>query len=515
MSRTRNATEFRTAILGAEHNYSRIFQPLLDNARAQLAATDPDPGPDPDFDESLECHARAYLLNAFLAALNWRLDARPQDGLPNLLPEAAVRSAASGTRRFLDYLGFERATGRPLLVVEAKRRNVALPLLATLPRNSRASASKLVDQTLSDSAVVVARGLSGERLTGDWSTWLMELRDYIRSISAQAGFVPRRVIMANGHWLVLFLDPIQAFLGANDCRPESVRVFRNPAEIAQRAEEIFAALEHQMVLGEVPVLAPIELPFHINSGSDVRQAMHALRLRYNHTPGIYHPAPVIHVAPAIILQSKQGAWLRVENPGQQYELPYEPERLDSHLGDVRAAAETLLAQIRNQLNTDVPLTTLQEHFGDDASFDVQKAVVRLPQDEYFILTGEHTHYLLPQPTVEDCPYHDWGQSHRDGVAAPPASIVVPSVEERSFFRSGQSHHCAHRDVRLAKSSQITAENQLRCGSRSGRPGAAFCEIWSFERRLCCRTCAFQNVCTKAEIFHLPCVPLVQVQPSIS
>jgi hypothetical protein len=33
----------------------------------------------------------------------------------------------------------------------------------------------------------------------------------------------------------------------------------------------------------------------------------------------------------------------------------------------------------------------------------------------------------------------------------------------------------------------------------------FCEIWKFEEHLCCRTCAFEEVCTKAEVFSgLPC-----------
>ena len=32
----------------------------------------------------------------------------------------------------------------------------------------------------------------------------------------------------------------------------------------------------------------------------------------------------------------------------------------------------------------------------------------------------------------------------------------------------------------------------------------FCEIGRFEWHLCCRTCAFEEVCTKAEVFHLPC-----------
>jgi len=41
---------------------------------------------------------------------------------------------------------------------------------------------------------------------------------------------------------------------------------------------------------------------------------------------------------------------------------------------------------------------------------------------------------------------------------------------------------------------------------SGEEGQAFCEIWCFEQHLCCRTCVFEEVCAKSEVFRLPCIP---------
>lgn len=70
------------------------------------------------------------------------------------------------------------------------------------------------------------------------------------------------------------------------------------------------------------------------------------------------------------------------------------------------------------------------------------------------------------------------------------------------------------NVALAKSQTVTAKNRERCGPRSSRDGEAFCEIWSFERRLCCRTCVFEPVCTKAQVFHLPCQRPVQIEKAI-
>jgi hypothetical protein len=121
-----------------------------------------------------------------------------------------------------------------------------------------------------------------------------------------------------------------------------------------------------------------------------------------------------------------------------------------------------------------------------------------------VVTGDKTHYLSPEPSVSQCPHHSWGKSHAMGVACNPSPILNRSITPRSFFFSDEVHYCAHRDVTAAKSSQLATANRIRCGARSGENSQAFCEIWRFETHLCCRTCAFEEVCTKAEVFHLPC-----------
>jgi hypothetical protein len=135
-----------------------------------------------------------------------------------------------------------------------------------------------------------------------------------------------------------------------------------------------------------------------------------------------------------------------------------------------------------------------------------RGMVECKEDEFFVVTGDKTHYLFPEPSVPQCPHHDWGASHAAGVASMDGAGLQRSITPRSFFTSTEMHHCAHRDVAAAKASQITTENRVRCGSRSGEDSQAFCEIWRFETHLCCRTCVFEEVCTKADVFHLPCQP---------
>lgn len=161
--RVRNADEFLLRFRRIFEDYEQLFAPSIAQIRAQYAGK---PGEDL-LDYSLEVHAREYIVNSLLAALNWRLDAQPEEGLPNLVPEVPVRSSERGTLRFLDYLGRERQTNNPLLIVETKRPNAELPQAW----NPAATYSE-----------IISMGLAGEALNGEWSKWLGDLRDYVRSI---------------------------------------------------------------------------------------------------------------------------------------------------------------------------------------------------------------------------------------------------------------------------------------------------------------------------------------------
>jgi hypothetical protein len=189
--------------------------------------------------------------------------------LPNLVPEAPIASLEKGTIRFLDYLGLERHTQRPLLVVETKRPS------AQLPRLSRPSGDFLSPHL----PEVISRGLAGEPLVGQWPEWLSTLRDYIRFVHARANQAPRRVLLTNGDWIILFLDPCDAFLEGGTYDAEHILAFSKRSEIEQRYTELFRFPEHGTVVGETSGLTPGELPFHV-FGEDVDRLMHGLHLRY-------------------------------------------------------------------------------------------------------------------------------------------------------------------------------------------------------------------------------------------
>lgn len=483
MNRVRNADEFLLRFRAIHDEYEQAF-PLLSRVRYKYVGKPEER----DIESLLEIHARTYFVNAFLSALNWRLDKQSTDDLPNLVPEASVRSVERGSVRYLDYLGLERETKRPLLIVETKKPNSVLPTLAPSSAISPSEA--------------ISRGLSGERLNGEWSQWLENVRDYVRSIAARAE-APGRVVITNGDWLILFRDPWDAFLDEGTRDVNRILVFNDRNDIERRFTDIFRFLEHQHVLESLPPLTPGELPFYA-SGQDISRVMYGLYLRYIEQEGVYQRTPVIKVAPVVLLRTRYGAWLRVESPPKDYELPRDRKRLSKHLEEVESAAKNLLADVNQRLGASLKPHALAAHYEDEECFAELPGIQEQDTDKFLLVTGDKTHYLLPKPSVSNCPYHDWRKCSKEGVASAPAVIIPLADNVRSFFASGDLHHCAHRDVVDAKASPVTTTNRTCCGTRSGRDGQAFCEIWRFEQRLCCRTCAFQDVCTKAQVFRLPC-----------
>lgn len=440
-------------------------------------------------EKHLEIHAREYFINAFLAALNWRMDRQPTDDLPNLLPEVPVRSEETDRIRFLDYLGIERETDRPLLIVETKRPEAELP------------------RTLTPAATyseIISRGLRGKRLLGSWEKWLNTLKDYVRSVHSRTNHCPARVVITNGNWLILFLDPHDAFLDDGSADPMQILVFESRKAIENRFSEVFRFLEYFHVSREVPPLTPGELPAYL-AGREIDMALHGLRLLYIEQRKIYEgPSPVIKVAPVVFLRTRQGTSVRVESPPQEYELPHKYEELRSHLNEVDQAARELLEAVNRQLGTSLKASPLTEHYDNEDDFTVPPTVREQSRDEFLVITGDKTHYLLPEPSIPDCPFHDWQECQWQGVPSNPGPLLSRSVNPRSFFVSGELHHCAHREVRNAKAIPATGLNRTDYGAHSGEEGQAFCKIWRFEQYLCCRTCAFEEVCIRTGIFHLPC-----------
>jgi hypothetical protein len=489
----RSANDFRIEYRRLQGDYDRLYEPQVAAVRAALA--DPKRRTS-DLEEALEAHGRTYLIDGMLKALRWVITPSTPAEITSMIPEAQVDSAM-GVRRYMDYFGYEREVNQPLLVVEAKR-----PSPFPIPSGgSTETASAEVASWISKPTVA----------PGEWKKWIPSLQDYVVSVFNRTGRFPLRAAITDGDWIVIFENASDAFgaTGTRDAR--FIHAFSDKSDVDDRYDLVFRLLDQRLVSRSASEIPPGAIAGVIDPAIVVK-LFHGLRVRYAKSETVGSLIPTISVTPTILLKSDTGSWVRVERSEDTHLLPYKYEALPIHLQEVHDAAVSLLARVHQQLGRVIEPGTIEDHYADDDSFEGMPGVeeIQRQEDHFRIVTGRGTHYLLNEPTVPDCPYHDFGTSVEHHCQVGDLPIINRSIASpRVYFTNTQLHHCCHEDVDAAKHVLISDENQDRCGARSGRKGDVFCEIAPFDEFLCCRTCCFQNVCTASEILRLPCTSIAR------
>jgi hypothetical protein len=491
-----NADDFRGAVENALRRFTNRKSDWMKRYGPQFADKLRD-----NKEAILEHHLRIYFVDEVLRALNWSLTGTDAEE-PNLLAEIPIISPETGTTKFMDYLGLETATATPLLLVETKRYGSALPQKLSSPQT--------------ELPAILTRALSGNQdlLTHYWSDWIAAVGHYVRS-AAERGGAPRRAVMTDGDWIIVFTNPHATFVAgvvdANAIVAGDIAVF-SFSRIEADYAALFELLEYQQVLGELQPLAPTELRFHVRP-EHVDRIMHGLRVIFAEEPRFLYPAPYIRVKPIVLLATTLGGWIVVEEQVEGEPIPAGEDQLANHLERVRAQAEQLLADVSAQFGRDfvpVPLTT---HYDDPTAFapmpGVRYRTGEVGERRFIMATGQQTHYLRLKPSVTDCPYHAWLPDHGRTEAPRGQSVTPPS-----FFTAGALHYCGHRAVEQVKRSPANDANRDLTGLRSARPGGAFCEIWTLDQFLCCRTCSFEEVCTNRSSSGCR-VGVILIRPSVA
>lgn len=480
-----------------EHHKSKIEQIRRKYSDNPLNQTPP------ELDDLLEAHVRRYLIDRLLISLNWNILAEDNFEVTNLVPEAPIVSATHRTTRYLDYLGMDRETGGALLIVESKRLGSPLPALKKRLTTGAGKSPEL------DVAHAILAGLIGDELLNNWGEWLATLRDYFLTVEQRGDSTPRRVVITDGNWCIVFREPKTTLLFPDRSTHDHISIYlpTESEDIGAAFEanfiRIFESLEYGCVLGQIRALTLSDLTFQVPPGKQTTM-IRGLHLKYFEVEELYQTTPRIQISPLLFIRVEGGEWIRLE-AREPEDVPTDEDQLVEHINTVQAKAEEFADAVTHALQAKPIWLSIEDHYLDPASFDQLKGVTETRQNEFILLTGTDSHFLRRTPTVIGCPFHDWykiGNKNQRHPALAPLSI--PSTEQRAFFIAPGSHHCAHHQVHAAKSSQITEANRPRCGSRSGANHTAFCEIWPFERHLCCRTCIFEDVCTKTSVFNLPC-----------
>ena len=488
-----SANDFRIAFREITAAYHQRFEPQITELRAKYA--NPSREDDPRLEQALEAHIRTYVIDGMLKALRWVITPTAPNEIENMIPEGQV-DPASGPRRYMDYLGFEHEVTTPLLIVEAKR-----PTDFPVPANgSMDTPSVLMSKWLADPD-------AAPRL---WKEWLPSLRNYVQSVALRSGRYPVRAAITDGNWLVVFKHPEQAFVDGGKANPDFIHVFTSEADIIREYNLVFALLDQREVTRQSKEISPGALRGIIDP-EKITRLLHGLQVTYSKTGAVKHQlVPTISVMAVIVLRSENGTWIKVAPEAVHVNdirfFPRRSEGIAEHLGDVQRDAALLLARVQQQLGRALEPTSLPEHYSDQA-FEGMHGVEEIPgtDGDFWVLTGQATHFLLSPPEETVCPFHEFGPAREGLCQAFEEPLISPSLSTpRAFFTNGTAHHCCHADVFGAKHVLIEAENLERCGVRSGREKDVFCEIAPVDEVLCCRLCAFNEVCSSSEMLKLPC-----------
>lgn len=426
---------------------------------------------------TLEHNVRKIFLNRMLTALGWNLET-------TVAEEARVKG---DTTLFLDYLGVHLDTRIPLLIFEAK--SWEKPFVSA---SSAVGGRQAPEDLIASALNYVKSGNGAPPVSGEWIEWLSKLRDYVRILREQSHHMVSRVAISSGQWLVIFTEPAAAFLDAADVNSANILVFQTDSFVRE-SDHIFGQISYGQLVADIPSpLRATQLRGFI-SASAVRRVFRALWTRWeaSGSAGLLDTFPQMIVYPAVILERSDGVLLHVaEGRSARQFVPADANAVKEHLDAVKQSSDGLLETIFEHLEQRFEVSDLAAFPGFPVTPLRGSRVGLVPQrvhrrvqfvrpwpdraDEFLLVTGASSHFLLEGPTVDPCLGHSWAACQEAGVQVGHAPVIFSSVDPKAFYISGADHHCAHREI-----------HDRRQGN---------CYLAAFESFLCCRACTFQQIC---------------------
>ena len=398
-----------------------------------------------------EHETRSDIINDMLTGLGWTLGARGRD----MWEEVAVKGE---TTLFLDYLGKDPRSETPLLIVEAKAEGKPVVSL------SASSVAGLGEKTANDDdATIVARAVDHLKNGGDvasspvsreWAQWIEKLRDYISIVHARSGHRVKRVAITSGRWLVIFCDPVLAFLEPGHAADSGIHCFRE-GDLVQQSDAIYGWLARSALAREPPErLRPAQLRAYV-AGDHIAEIFRALWVVHGKVGAHFDERPQITVYPALLIQRYDGLLITVmDDRAGGFILPYANHRLAEHISDVTVYADTLPQTVAAELGVAFVPGGIEKFRGFGGAFAQLPALTVRPSisqagrtllkpapshaNEFLLVTGISPHYLDVRPTIANCRFHDWSACHELGQHRGANPVGSRSIAPRSFFSQTKS-----------------------------------------------------------------------------
>lgn len=427
---------------------------------------------------------RVHFLDELVELLGWSL------GLGGDMAEEARLKGETTT--FMDYLGVRPDTNAPALLIEAK----AWDKEFLEPRRSGGfEAPKLLGEGINHWRS--GGEAKDSPMAGQWHAYIDQVGGYVRGLKDRYGHALPRAVITSGQWIVVFIDPVQAFV-EGPVEDVKIKIFQKQNFKAQ-ASELFSLISKKALAAETPFnVRPTQVLNYLTRDLLVA-CFHAVHVSYEASGSpIFGQKPRVLVYPALVLLGADNMLLTVLEESEESLLGYTKDdeteglSLEPHIDKLAEGAAALLSRTGAQLDVELRPAPIVDFPGFPREPMHRPAVTRplarsnpRERDNWIIVTGQATHFVKGGPDV-DCRFHKWSVCNVARLAAGPSAISRPMLSTpRALFIDETPHHCAHRDV---------------MDRREPR-----CQIHIIDASLCCRGCSFASDCWPGEIRPpLPC-----------
>lgn len=422
-----------------------------------------------------EAQVRQYIIDPMLEALGWKLSDPAY-----MVVEAGVDPASDKQhRRFLDYLGVGRRDEcQASLLVEAKR------LSHELPAHDEGMDLRLVMTNALKEAKKAERAPNGKwkrsPLSAEWLDVLTTLFDYLTRLHSSSHGAPRRVLLTNGDWFVVFIDPVKTLV-SHDFAANDLLVAPDLEQASESAASLFVHLAYESFTDSLPEQTAADLCRFVEPGGEPLPASFATEI----STAQLRTRPLLGVLPAIAVQMPGGSWVRFKNPAVEERVLVEDARLPEEMAAISDQAKKLVSDLEPQRKLSlVTAVVFEETVTKAPPFPSSRLLRRDAADRFVMYLGTETHPFVDPGEFAGCPYHFYGTAKKEGVAVEPP-IYKRSIEPPAYFPSGSAQHCAHGEVHARRAKR--------------------CAIRAMDEFLCCRACALQNRCWPDGAPAFPCV----------
>ena len=416
---------------------------------------------------------RVHFIDELVELLGWSL------GLGGDMPEEARLKGETTT--FMDYLGVRSDNNAPALLIEAKAWDKAF----LEPRR----------KTRFEAATLLGEGVNhwrsgGEEkkspLAGQWHSYINQVGGYVKALKEMHGHTLSRAVITSGQWIVVFVDPVQAFVDG-PVEDVKIKIFKRQNFKAQ-ASELFSLISKKALAAETPFnVRPTQVLSYLTKDLLVA-CFYAVHGSYEVSGSpIFGRKPRVLVYPALVLLGPDNMLLTVLEESEECLLEYtndnatEERSLAPHVDKLAAGAAALLKRMGEQLDLELLPAPIVE-FPGFMREPMHKPAVTRPlarsnpreRDNWIIVTGQATHFVKTGPDVA-CRFHKWSVCNNAHLAAGQSAISRPVMSmPRVLFIDETPHHCAHCDV---------------MDRREPR-----CHIHMIDARFCCQSCTFVSDC---------------------